>query len=462
MDMKKGIVFSLAVAWIGCFSGGNLSAQTVLTPHFTDQSIKIVVPKEDAQVYPEIHEGLIKIYSLGRILSVDMTGKYVFGTDFPVSDPNQFKSNYFSGGALMAWRQKPGAFSKSAVILYPDGKYRDFPSGTRNAAGMLNDVTATSNFCDGYAVVRKGNMISSRQVFIDKNGKEVFPLLASNMRGSFGDLNIYPVREGRRLYYNAELGKYGYADAKGNIVIKPQFDKAQSFSEGLAAVCYKENFQEKWGFIDLTGKLVVAATYKLKPGRFSEGLAAVRIGSSDSDYEMAYIDKTGKRVIENKPWDLNEFHNGFAWVGTGCEKLFVWNTKFEEVRDVTADFYQHGNGFGVCMFKMLSGKVTDKDWGIDFPNGMQSLNQGGIEKGDIFAPDGRVLYKGIDAKENEIGLENVTEGGLMLCQARFLNETRLKDKDAYIYCFINQKGEVVFYFEGGVEGYEGTKPVEVK
>jgi hypothetical protein len=294
-----------------------------------------------------------------------------------------------------------------------------------------------------------------RQVFIDKNGKEVFPALASNGRGTFGDGEIYPVRENRRMYYNAELKKYGYADEKGNIVIKPQFDKAQAFSEGLAAVMIEENYTKKWGFIDPTGKLVIPATYSLKPGRFSEGLAAVRIGSSESDYEMAYIDKTGKRVIENKPWNLNEFHNGYAWVGTGCDKLFVWNSKFEEVRDVTKDFYHGGNGFGVCMFKMTSGKVTDNDWGFDFPNGMQSLNQGGVDAGDIFAPDGTIVFHATSAK-GDVSLHGITEGGLMFCKV-YLDDARLKEK-GITPCFINQKGEIVFYFEKGVEGFEGTIP----
>ncbi|MDR3219473.1 MAG: WG repeat-containing protein [Dysgonamonadaceae bacterium] len=437
---------------------GNAVAQTVLVPHFTEQSIKIPVPKDDAQVYSEIHEGLIKIYSNGRSLFVDKAGKYVYGTDFPIFDRNSYVPNFFSGGALIAYRKpKTGEWSNVPIIVYPDGKYREFPE-YKNSYGGKAEVFYTTSFCDGYAIITVGNMMSPSQFYIDKNGKEVFPQLKSKKT----DGDIYPVCENRRIFFNSELAKYGYADEKGNIVIKPQFDKAQNFSEGLAAVCFKENYIEKWGFIDLTGKLVIPATYKLKPGRFSEGLAAVRIGESESDYEMAYIDKTGKRVIENKPWNLNEFHNGYAWVGTGCEKLFVWNTKFEEVRDVTKDFYHDGNGFGVCNFEMYSGKVTDKDWGIDFPNGTQALNQGGLQEGDIFAPDGAIIYTARDAKGSEVLLNAMTEEGLMLCRVRFYDEARLKEKDVYLSCFINQKGEVVYYFEPAVEGFEGPAPVEIK
>ena len=301
-----------------------------------------------------------------------------------------------------------------------------------------------------------------RQVFIDQNGREVFPALTSTQRGTMGDMTVYPVRENRRVYYNAELKKYGYADARGNIVIQPKFDKALNFSEGLAAVMTKDGWVEKWGFIDLTGKMVIPATYKLRPGRFSEGLAAVRIGDSDYDFEMAYINKVGKRVMDNKKWSLNEFHNGFAWVGTGCEKLFVMDKKFEEVRDVTKDFYHHGNGFGTCMFSMLSGDVQDKVWGFDFPNGMQMLNQGGVAEGDIFAPDGTIVFQAVDARGNRVNLHRMTEGDLMFCQVRMENAPQLKEKDVYLSCFINNKGEIVYYFEEGYEGFEGIKPVQIR
>ena len=433
---------------------GNSFAQNVLKPHFTEESKKIVIPKEGA-VSPEIHDGMITIHKYPQQMFVNAkSGEYVWGTDFVFSRGNDWRTPYFSGGAMMAWRTKPNDYSPTPFIIYPDGKYRDLPADIQNA----------SSFCEGYALVQKGTSVimGVKQMFIDKNGKEVFPALTSTARGTFGDMTIYPVRENRRVYYNAELKKYGYADDKGNIIIKPQFDKALNFSEGMAAVMMEENYVQKWGFIDLTGKMVIAATYKLRPGRFSEGLAAVRIGDSDYDYEMSYIDKTGKRVMENKKWNLNEFHNGFAWVGTGCEKLFVMNREFKEVRDVTKDFYYNGNGFGVCQFGMLTGDVQDKVWGIDFPNGMQSLNQSGIGEGDIFAPDGTILFQCVDAKGNGVSLHSITEGDLMFCKVSIENAPQLKEKNAYLSCFINKKGEIIYYFEEGVEGYEGIKPAQMK
>jgi len=47
-------------------------------------------------------------------------------------------------------------------------------------------------------------------------------------------------------------GKWGYIDNTGRIVIKPQFDEARDFSEGLARV----TIDGKFGYIDKTGKYV--------------------------------------------------------------------------------------------------------------------------------------------------------------------------------------------------------------
>ena len=233
--MKKQLLLTALGALLCTLGPGAVSAQTVLKPHFTDSSQKIVIPK-DASVLPEIHDGLIAVSNYPNMLFVNLQGKYIFGTDFPFTRGNDYiHSPYFSGGAMMGWRTKPGAYSPSPFIVYPDGKYRE----------LVGELVAASSFCEGYALVRKGNMMSSTQVFIDKNGREVFPLLKSTQRGTMGDMTIYPVRDGRRLFYHAELKKYGYADAQGTIIVKPQFDKANNFSEGMAAVMIKEGSTEK-------------------------------------------------------------------------------------------------------------------------------------------------------------------------------------------------------------------------
>ena len=58
------------------------------------------------------------------------------------------------------------------------------------------------------------------------------------------------------------------ADQAVRIIIKPQFDEADSFSEGLAAV----RVGAKYGYIDKQGKIVIKPQLDCA-GPFSEGLA---------------------------------------------------------------------------------------------------------------------------------------------------------------------------------------------
>ena len=64
------------------------------------------------------------------------------------------------------------------------------------------------------------------------------------------------------------------------------------FSDGLAAVCKKVGEVEKWGYIDVTGKVVIPFTYTKKPSSFSDGYALVE----NKNEEQFYIDKTGTHL----------------------------------------------------------------------------------------------------------------------------------------------------------------------
>ncbi|MBR6250567.1 MAG: WG repeat-containing protein, partial [Bacteroidales bacterium] len=65
-----------------------------------------------------------------------------------------------------------------------------------------------------------------------------------------------------------ENGQYGYINLKGEVVISPQFDGAESFSEGLARV----KVDGKCGFIDKKGTIVITPQFDYwGTASFSEG-----------------------------------------------------------------------------------------------------------------------------------------------------------------------------------------------
>ncbi len=96
--------------------------------------------------------------------------------------------------------------------------------------------------------------------------------------------------------------KWGFIDTSGAVVITPQFDGVAEFSEGLAAVafdtdqtnrsCMDCDLNQRWGFVDKLGKTVIQAKYHAASS-FSEGLAAVM----NDEGKWGYINTEGELVI---------------------------------------------------------------------------------------------------------------------------------------------------------------------
>ena len=98
------------------------------------------------------------------------------------------------------------------------------------------------------------------------------------------------------LYRILENGKYGYMDRTGHTVIRPQFDDALDFSEGLAMV----RIGNKAGFISTTGKIVITPQFD-DAQSFVYGRAAVKLCCGllkDRNFgdKCGFIDRDGKYV----------------------------------------------------------------------------------------------------------------------------------------------------------------------
>ena len=80
-------------------------------------------------------------------------------------------------------------------------------------------------------------------------------------------------------------------------MIKPQFNTALPFSEGLAAANIYAQGGWMWGFINHEGDVVIQSQWP-KVGRFSKGLASVGLGGKVAPAKWGWIDHSGSYVWE--------------------------------------------------------------------------------------------------------------------------------------------------------------------
>jgi hypothetical protein len=183
-------------------------------------------------------------------------------------------------------------------------------------------------------------LISCKTKSKEKTGKENFEEVLNDPRVNSKEVGK---REDIKYFQVIENGKTGFRDLDGKIIIKPIYDNAEMFSEGLSTVQLGKKYglidetgkyvlplrdleylgsvhnglasfraNEKYGFIDTSGREKINTEFDWV-GDFSEGLCVVRndhgkIGSGN----YGYIDTSGKVVIDFKFQYANNFENGKA------------------------------------------------------------------------------------------------------------------------------------------------------
>jgi hypothetical protein len=192
--------------------------------------------------------------------------------------------------------------------------------------------------------------VNGKQGYIDKTGKII-------IKPQFDDASKFS--EGlARVGIN---GLYGFIDESGKIVIKPQFGWVKSFSEGLAAV----EFGGKRGFINKEGELAIKPQFE-EVQDFSDGLAAVKIHSKTGFlYKRtknilpdlwAYIDKTGNQVIPPQFIFGYPFRNGVArfWTGafSSINKYGLINKSGKEIIEPIFDNIEGDFNEGLAPFRI--------------------------------------------------------------------------------------------------------------
>jgi hypothetical protein len=304
----------------------NLKGEEVVAPHFVHA---------DA-----FSDGLAFVELNGQTLGViDTTGKILFRGDYyehgrfrdglaPVRIPASFECADDSSGCCREIlpdqrKQCPegylrpsdrgkdwGYIDKSGKLAIPlqFSEAGEFHEGTASVGReRFIDRQGHSANPGTIAAVCGIDLVGAKEAscgYEDKSGKLVSP---PNATLQVQDGRTYIWNRGAYVFEEAKTpsggrglvrikGKYGYVDtSSGALAIAAQYDDAQSFSEGLAAV----GRGEKWGYVDLQGRLAIPFRFDSVMA-FEDGSAMVSSGG-----KVFRIDKAGAE-LKARPVSLAE------------------------------------------------------------------------------------------------------------------------------------------------------------
>lgn len=251
---------------------------------------------------------------------IDKTGKYKINPQF------EEVSTFENGLAVAAPMDNDYGFinEKGKFVINPQfDNVEQFHDGlalvrTDGKCGYINkkgkyvigpfDCEDALSFSEGLAFV---SPYDSGPVCYDTKGNVKFELTDVS--------EVYPFNDGMAIIVDVE-GQYGFIDKSGTVIVIPQFNDAENFSEGLAAVENNGN----WGYIDKKGNMVINMQFDAA-FNFNDGIAAVVSGS-----QCGLIDKKGNYVINPQFDNVVEFSEGMAAFRSGKTYGFV-NKKGEIV-----------------------------------------------------------------------------------------------------------------------------------
>lgn len=279
--------------------------------------------------------------------------------------------------------------------------------------------------------------INRKSGYIDRNGKKVITKRAG-----------YEFSEGLAVEYDQNTKSYGYLGKTGDFVIKPQFEMATFFSEGLAAV--EKN--GKWSYIDYAGNYVIK-DLSVDPdapklagenrqidycGPFKDGYAQIII---DAKYEPAgisgnipsydsgsyLIDKSGKIFkTEVDCKSISYFSEGLAHVSIINKDIDEKNT------------YMFSQNIYIGGFVDKNGKLVLEQSAQSFSEGLAGFYSEENKKYGYIDKSGNVV---IEAKFDQVA--PFKEGlAMIVIDDYHVEESSGKSINGYIG-YIDKKGEVV-------------------
>jgi hypothetical protein len=321
---------------------------------YADKNMNVIIPCTYNYAMPFYEDrALVKVYDdssyLSREYFIDKEGKIIFGT-FSTSS-SDFSATRFQHGLTLIENYNGAENSVSLVDKYGKALKRieraslQYELGTKGYSNSFNNLGfyvtnnySGSNHCT--FVYKNGSTKKLDSINVDKfNGK--YATASFNQRSFLIDSSgkkIVSTDKYDIISYSEDLlrvtnieQQHGFLNLKGNVVIKPELEFADDFSEGLAVFGVKDprgnEYKLLYGYMNKKGKIVLPAIYD-KAYNFSDGLADVVIGDS-----LFFIDKKGNKILRfrskfnsdyNSFGDMFEYTHGFK---NGIA-IIIQNNKF--------------------------------------------------------------------------------------------------------------------------------------
>lgn len=247
----------------------------------------------------------IQPFSEGRAVVSDINGAFVIDERGQrVTPPGKWYSYIqpFSDGRALFYQSGDGG---NALYGYLDLEGRE---------AIPASFLEGSDFRNGKAVVKVKNGLYR---LIGRSGESL-----AELPFAF----VGPLSEGLMAYQATDGGRYGYLNERGSVAIAPAYTGAQPFRDGRAVVNTAEDFGNKYGLIDMGGRLTVPAGYAdirlLGQHRAALGKAVdparPYIGS-----RFAIADLDGKLLSDFVYGDVEDFNRGHASVQDGRNTFFI-------------------------------------------------------------------------------------------------------------------------------------------
>lgn len=194
----------------------------------------------------------------------------------------------------------------------------------KKPTAVLEELYAVGYVSDGLVpIVRKGERITvvntsgETQFTLDPvNGKEITFAAPGFVEG--------------RLRIHDENGNYGYVATDGTYVIKPKYNTANEFAEGLAVVSERdEDDNLQFSVINDAGDIVFKIKQQPYTYNFEDGMLIVQ----DDNGRLIFLDNSGNQVLKcpNKCKEISDYNKKFIVYRTDNYKYGVINFEGENI-----------------------------------------------------------------------------------------------------------------------------------